>query len=157
MTVTGIKKISSSTLLIFSLITIVVVALFFGGGYEYDEKGNKVYEFTDIMLWWTYALFGITVLATLGFALKGFFSSFANNPKAALLSVGGVLGLVALLAITYAMGDGTPLTTINEDSQKFNTEGWLKVTDMWLYTTYVLFSLVVGASLFGAISRVFKK
>ncbi|KGN67707.1 hypothetical protein [Porphyromonas sp. COT-239 OH1446] len=157
MAVTGIRKVSSSTLLALVVISIAVIALFFGGGFELDDKGNKVYEFTDTLLWWTYALLGVTILGTLGFALKGFFSSFANDSKKALLSLGGLIGLIALLGITYAIGDGTPMANLNADSQRFNTEGWLKLTDMWLYSTYALFVLVVGAALVGAISKVVKK
>lgn len=152
MAVSGIRKISSSTLLALGAVSIVVFALFFFGGGEQDDKGNMVYNFTDILLYWTYALFGTTVLATLYFAFKGFVASFARDSKAAIISVSGVLAFVAILVISYLVGSSEPIAGMNADAQQFNTASWLKLTDMWLYSTYVLFVLSVLAALWGAIS-----
>lgn len=152
MAVTGIRKLSSSTLLALGAVSIVVFCLFFFGGGETNDKGNMVYEFTDILLYWTYALFGATVLATLFFAFKGFLASFANNSKAAVMSISGLLGFVAILAISYLAGSGEPIPGMNADAQKFNTSGWLKLTDMWLYSTYILLALSIVAALWGAVS-----
>lgn len=152
MAVTGIRKISSSTLVVLGAVSIAVFALFFLGGGEANDKGNMVYKFTDILLYWTYALFGATVLATLFFALKGFVASFVNNSKAALMSISGVLAFVAILAVSYLVGSGEPILGMNADAQKFNTSGWLKLTDMWLFSTYILLTLSVLAALWGAIS-----
>ena len=41
----------------------------------------------------------------------------------------------------------------NEASQTYNTSGWLKVTDMWLYSTYVLFVVTLGAVVWGGVSK----
>lgn len=152
MAVTGIRKMSSSTLLALGAVSILVFALFFFGGGEANEKGNMVYKFTDILLYWTYALFGVTVLATFFFAIMRLVKSFAVNPKAALMSVGGVFLLMMIFTVTYAVGSGEPIAGMNADAQKFNTPFWLKLTDMYLYSTYILLALSVLAALWGAIS-----
>ena len=157
MAVTKIRKVSSYTLLILSCISVLIFFLFFLGGSETDAKGNTVYEYTGILLFWTYALFLVTVCATLVFACKNFASTFQTNSRGALVSIGGVVAFLALLAITYAIGSGEPIQGLNESSQAYNTSGWLKVTDMWLYSTYVLFILTVGAAIWGGISKALKR
>ena len=157
MAVTKIRKVSSYTLLILPCISVLIFFLFFLGGSETDAKGNTVYEYTGILLFWTYALFLVTVCATLVFACKNFASTFQTNSRGALVSIGGVVAFLALLAITYAIGSGEPIKGLNEASQSYNTSGWLKVTDMWLYSTYVLFILTVGAAIWGGISKALKR
>lgn len=158
MAVTTIRKVSSYTLLALSCISVLIFFLFFLGGSETDAKGNTVYEYTGTLLYWTYALFLVTISATLIFACKNFASSFQTNSRGALVSIGGLVAFLALLAITYAIGSGEPIKGLNEASQGYNTSGWLKVTDMWLYSIYVLFIAAVGAVVWGGLSsRLLKK
>ena len=100
MAVTKIRKVSSYTLLALSAISILIFILFFVGGSELDAKGNKVYEYTGALLYWTYALFLVVIVTTIGFACKNFFNSFQTNSRGALLSVGGLVAFLALLGIT---------------------------------------------------------
>ena len=157
MAVTKIRKVSSYTLLALSCISVLIFFLFFLGGSEIDAKGNTVYEYTGTLLYWTYALFLVTISATLIFACKNFASSFQTNSRGALVSIGGLVAFLALLAITYAIGSGEPIKGLNEASQGYNTSGWLKVTDMWLYSIYVLFFLTIGAAIWGGISKALKR
>ena len=157
MAVTKIRKVSSYTLLALSAISILIFVLFFAGGSELDAKNNKVYEYTGALLYWTYALFLVTISATLIFACKNFARSFQSNSRGALVSIGGLVAFLALLAITYAIGSGEPIKGLNEASQSYNTSGWLKVTDMWLYSIYVLFVLTIGAAIWGGISKALKR
>ncbi len=155
MAVTAIKKVSSSILVALSAISLVVFAVFYFGGSEINAEGNKVYAFTDLLLYWSYVLLGLAALSTLGFALKSLVESFGRNPKNALISVGGFLALVALLLVTYMMGDATPIP--GNDEGGFNTEGWLKLTDMWIYSTYVLVGLNVLAVLWSGAKSLINK
>ena len=157
MAVTKIRKVSSYTLLALSCVSVLIFFLFFLGGSETDAKGNTVYEYTGTLLYWTYALFLVTISATLIFACKNFASSFQTNSRGALVSIGGLVAFLALLAITYAIGSGEPIKGLNEASQGYNTSGWLKVTDMWLYSIYVLFFLTIGAAIWGGISKALKR
>ena len=157
MAVTTIRKVSSYTLLALSCISVLIFFLFFLGGSETDAKGNTVYEYTGTLLYWTYALFLVTISATLIFACKNFASSFQTNSRGALVSIGVLVAFLALLAITYAIGSGEPIKGLNEASQSYNTSGWLKVTDMWLYSIYVLFFLTIGAAIWGGISKALKR
>ena len=90
-------------------------------------------------------------------ALWQFVSVLKTNPKSAVTSL-IVLALFALLLIvTYMMGDGTPLTGMNADSQKYNTAFWLKATDMWIQSSIVLFVLIVLVVCAGTVKRIMNK
>ena len=60
------------------------------------------------------------------FAIWQFVNLLKVNPKSAVAALGVVVAFVAMLFITYSIGDGTPLQGLNADSQKYNTEGWLQ-------------------------------
>lgn len=150
MAVTGIRKTSSYTLLALAAISLVVFALFFFGGYELDAQENKVYNFTDALIIWTYVLSIASIVAVLGFVLKDFFADLASSPAQALKKVAGPLALIVLLIITYVIGSDTPLQ-LNEEAERFNTSFWLKSSDMWIYSSYVLLIASIGAAIFGSI------
>ena len=156
MSVTKIRKFSSWTLLISIIITVVVLGLFFFGGYTMLGE-NKDYNNTDLLLNWTYAIFGITVVAMVIFAIMQFVSELKVNPKGALSSLGVVVLFALLLFVTYTIGDATPLQGLNADSQAYNTASWLKITDMWINSTLVLFVLIILAVVAGSIKKVLNK
>lgn len=158
MAVTKIRKFSSWILILCTIITLVVLGLFFFGGDNEPYKGEMWNpKYVDLLLYWQYALMGITALAAVLLGIYQFASSFKNNPK------GGVMGLIvivlffAMLFITYAIGDTTPVNVINSEAQEFNTPFWLKITDMWLYSTYILTGLVIVAIIAGSVKRLLGK
>ncbi len=156
MAITQIRKISSWTLLILIAISAIVLAVFYFGGWHMDGE-KKVYEQTGLLLGWTYILFCAVIVITLFFALTALARGFKNNPKKAMGSLLSVVALVALVVISYAIGSTEELTTLNVDSQKYNTPSWLKLSDMWLYTTYVLGFCTVAAVVWGSIRKSIKR
>lgn len=157
MAVTKIRKLSSWTLLIISLITIAVLGMFFGGGVEDPAAENKNYIYTDLLLNWTYVVFFITIVVLAVLAVWQFSSILKTNPKSALTSLIVLVLFALLLVITYSMGDGTPLTTLNADAQTYNTSFWLKATDMWIQSTIVLFVAIVAVISAGTVKRIMNK
>ena len=145
MAVTKIRKMSSWTLLVVSLISIVVLGMFFGGGITNPGEEMKEYVYTGLLLNWTTGLFFVTIVCMVLFAIWQFVNLLKVNPKSAVAALGVVVAFVAMLFITYSIGDGTPLQGLNADSQKYNTEGWLKITDMWINSSIVLMVLIIIA------------
>lgn len=152
MAVTKIRKVSSWTLLASIGISLIVVLIFFFGG-SHMEGENKVYEFIGLLLSWTYILFIVCVIAALYFALMGIINAFKHDKKSALMSMGGFALLVIVLLISYAIGDTTKMANLNIDSAKFNTPHWLKISDMFLYSIYTMFTLVVVAIIWGTVRK----
>ena len=139
MAVTKIRKVSSTTLLVLLALSVLIFVLFFAGGSELDAKGNKDYAFTGILLYWTY-----------------FLSIATNKTKDAVGRKSNLISTVVLvvsLLAGYFIGSGEAIKGLNEASQAYNTAGWLKVTDMWLYSTYVLFVVTLGAVVWGGVSN----
>ena len=157
MAVTKIRKMSSWTLLIVSLISIVVLGMFFGGGITNPGEEMKEYVYTGLLLNWTSALFFVTIISTMLFAVWQFLTLLKTNAKSAIMSLVVLVCFVAVLFITYTMGDATPLTGLNADSQVYNTPGWLKITDMWIMSTIVLLVLIVACVVWGSVKRIMGK
>lgn len=158
MAVTKIRKISSWSLLACTAITLVVLGMFFFGGDNEPYKGEYWSPaFLDLFLNWQYILFALCAASTLFFGVWQFASSFKTNAKGALMGLGVILLFFVLLFLTYTIGSETPVNVVNSEAQAYNVPFWLKVTDMWLYTTYTLVGLVVLAIFAGSFRRIFNK
>ena len=157
MAVTKIRKVSSWTLLISSIISVVALIMFYTGGVVDPAAEMKEPVYTGLLLNWTYVLFGLTIASTIVLAAWQFLGSLKNDAKSALVSLLVLVLFVALLGITYTLGDATPLTGLNADSQAYNTTGWLKITDMWIYSTYALIALIILAVVWGTIRRILSR
>ena len=157
MAVTKIRKISSWTLLISSIISIIVLGMFYAGGVVDPAAEMKEPIYTGLLINWTSVLFFVTIISTMLFAFWQFITLLKVNPKSALSALGVVVAFVAMLFITYSIGDGTPLQGLNADSQKYNTAGWLQITDMWIWSTVVLLVLIVACVVWGSVKRMLGK
>ena len=156
MAITRIRKISSWTLWAVTAVSIAVFLLFFFGGEIADQK-NKTPVYTAQLLYWGYTVLSLAIISLLGFALFQFITSLMETPKKALMGVSVIAVFGVLLGITYAMGSDIPIAGLNTDSEKFNIPLWLKLTDMWLYTMYVLGVLCILATLGGSIFKFINK
>jgi len=125
MAVTKIRKVSSTTLLVLLALSVLIFVLFFAG------------------------------LATLFFAGRSIATNKTKDVVARKSNLISVVVLVVSLLLGYAIGSGEAIKGLNEASQAYNTSGWLKVTDMWLYSTYVLFVVTLGAVVWGGVSKRF--
>lgn len=157
MAVTKIRKISSWTLLISSIISVIVLVMFYTGGVVDPVAEMKEPIYTGLLLNWTYVLFALTIVSMIALALWQFAGSLKHDPKSALMGLGVVVLFAALLFVTYTMGDATPLTTLNADSEKYNTTFWLKITEMWIYSAYVLIVLIILAVVWGSIRKILNR
>lgn len=152
-------KVSYYVLYVLFAITLIVLGLFFFGG---DAQGDAVLmgvdpamwqpAQTDSLLYLMYGLFGLAVLATVLAFLFQFGAALKDNPGNALKSLLGFVFLIALLVIAWAMGSGEPLVIPGYDGTD-NVPFWLKLTDMFLYTIYILLGLTILAMLFGSIKK----
>ena len=157
MAVTKIRKISSWTLWAVAAISVVVFGMLYAGG-SVDPNADKLEPvYTTELLYWGYTVLALTIISLLGFALFQFVTSLIENPKKALSGISVIVVFGALLGIAYAMGSEVPLSGLNADSEKFNIPGWLKVTDMWIYTMYVMGTLCILTTLGGSIFKIFNK
>ncbi|MGN0035605.1 MAG: hypothetical protein ACI36X_00050 [Bacteroidaceae bacterium] len=150
-----IQKISGRILLALLLITLVLLGMFFFGG-EADAASRVVADaemsqpaYTDAWMYWMYILLGITICVTLVAAILKLVGNFIDSPMAALKSLAGIIALVVVLGVTWAMGSEEPLVLPGYDGTD-NVPFWLKLTDMFLYSIYfmvgTLVVLIIGFS-----------
>lgn len=104
----------------------------------------------DIMLKWSYVLMGIAIAILIVMPAI----NLAKNPKGAVRSLAGLLALVVLAAIFYAMSSATPV--IGSDGTVFDKPAELKWTDTGLYLTYFALAGAIVVALFGEIRNSFK-
>lgn len=154
------KKISSITLWVIFLVTIVLTGMFFGGATEEVPTATGTTESPvnlDLFLQWNYVVVGVGVVALLLFAIAQLFSMFKSNPKGAIATIGTFVAFFALLGICYSISNseayyavvnGTPVTYTIEE---------MKVVDMWLYSSYAMFAIIIVLIAgFGAKRLIFK-
>lgn len=156
MAVTKIRKFSSTVLLIIAIITIIVAALFIFGGVIDPTVAKPEPRFTDLMFYTVYVVLAITLLAMIYFAIAGFAGKLKRNPRSAMMGLGAIVLLAILLIVTYAIGS-TETLALSADSQKYNTDFYLKFSDMWLYSIYVLLGITILALLWGAVRNAIAK
>jgi hypothetical protein len=160
MAISKIRKISSWTLIATTAILVIVVAIFLLGGDNPPLHGKMWYpKQLDLLMYWMYAIFGITLLVLLFFGLASFVNNLKTNPKKAFSGVLVVIGFVALFGITYTLGDATPIEKLgNSDATiEYNTPFWLKTVDMIIFSIYAMFILVLGAVIWGSVKNIFNK
>ena len=151
MAVTKIRKMSSWTLLIVSIISLVVLGMFYAGGVVDPSVEMKEPIYTGLLINWTSVLFFVTIISTILFAVWQFITLLQTNAKSAITSLIVIVVFAAILFITYSMGG------MNADSQKYNIPLWLKVTDMWIMSTVVLMVLIVAAVVWGSVKRMLNR
>ena len=154
MAVTKIRKTSSLAFLVTIIVTLVVLGLFlFGGQVAPEQKlvpDMSQPVFTDMLLYWAYALLAITIVALIIFAIFGFIHSLKVNPKGAIRGLLVLLAMVVVLGVSYFIGSGELLNIPGYDGGD-NNPGTLKVVDMWLFTMYFMLAISIGAVLISPI------
>ena len=99
-----------------------------------------------------YAVFGIAIAAPLLGAIFQFGAALKDNPANAIKSLLGLVLLVVVLVVAWSMGDGTPMQ-IQGYSGTDNVPFWLKLTDMFLYSIYILLFVTVVAIIVSGIKK----
>ena len=134
---------------------LVVLGMFYGVGYsEINAAGLVEPANTPALMYLMYGMFAVTVIATLIGAIAQFGGALKDNPKGAIKSLIGLILLIVLLIVTYNIGSSE--TVIMGGGTEYTNVTMLKVTDMLLYSTYVLFGLAAIGTLIN-LSGILKK
>ncbi len=107
-------------------------------------------ESVDSMLYWCYALLFAAIALIIILPLV----NMIKNPKGAVRSMVGLVIVVVLSAVFYAMGSDTPVP--NSGGGVFDDPLTLKISDMGLYLTYVAMAATIIVAVGGEIRNSFK-
>lgn len=160
MAVTKSRRLAGWSLIATLLVTIAICLVFFFGGSNMEEvEGYRAYNFTWLLLGWVYIVLCLALLTTIVFSIIGFAKAFRKDAKKATRGLLGVIGIIILLVVTYVLGNGdtNSLKMLSDDSQKYMTPFWLKITDMVLYSCYALLGFSFVALIWGEAKRAFSK
>jgi hypothetical protein len=148
------------TLWVLMLVGIVATALFFLGGSEgsLEVAGDflDIPKFTNVLLYWIYALVVLVILATFGFVLAKLVETFKVDPKRGLTSVLVVLGAVALCALCWFLGSPEKVEILGYEGAD-NVGNMARMSDAIMYLVYILTASTVVALLWGVIYTKVKK
>ena len=148
------------TLWVLMLVGIVATAMFFLGGSEgsLEVAGDflDIPKFTNVLLYWIYALVVLVILATFGFVLAKLVETFKVDPKRGLTSVLVVLGAVALCALCWFLGSPEKVEILGYEGAD-NVGNMARMSDAIMYLVYILTASTVAALVWGVIYTKVKK
>ena len=148
------------TLWVLMLVGIVATALFFLGGSEgsLEVAGDflDIPKFTNALLFWIYALVVLVILVTFGFVIAKLVETFKVDPKKGLVSVGVVLGAVALCALCWVLGSPEKIEILGYEGTD-NVGNMARMSDAIMYLVYILTASTVAALVWGVIYTKVKK
>ncbi len=137
-----------------SVSVIMIIAFYFGGTDSITFASGKEYaypSFTDNMIYWTYALFGVALITSLAFPII----NMATNLKSAKNTLIGVVALGVVVGLAYVLASDALPTFHN--AEKFNiTESISKNVGAMLFTSYLLGGIAILGILLSSFSKSFK-
>ena len=148
------------TLWVLMVVGIIATALFFLGGSEgsLEVAGDflDIPKFTNVLLYWIYALVVLVILATFGFVLAKLVETFKVDPKRGISSVAVVLGAVALVALCWFLGSPEKIEILGYEGTD-NVGNMARMSDAIMYLVYILTASTVAALVWGVIYTKVKK
>ena len=149
----AISKISLYVLWALMAISLVLVGIFFFGGFVEGTEGlaNAEPLITETVLRWAYVLLIITIIILVGFQLVFMLSNLAMLKR-----MGIILAIAAVLVfLSYQLADDTVMNLIQYTGPD-NVPGTLQLVGTSLIFTYILGVLAIVAILYSAIANLFK-
>ena len=140
------SRVSKIVFYIAMAVSVALIALFFFVGFNDTETINnndmRAPQFTDALIYWIYALTGIAVVLVLVFSLISFAKNFKDSPIGAVKGLLGVLLLVVLFGIAYALASDDPIFVngkqlADSDGNPIAASSYI-LTDVLIYVQYAL-------------------
>ena len=154
------KLIPKVTLWVLMAVGIIASVMFFVGGSEgsLEVAGDflDIPKFTDILLYWNYVLVGVVILVTFGFVIAKLVETFKVDAKRGLVSVGVVLGAVALCALCWFLGSPEKIEILGYEGTD-NVGNMARMSDAIMYLVYILTASTVAALVWGVVYTKVKK
>ena len=148
------------TLWVLMALGIIASVMFFVGGSEgsLEVAGDflDIPKFTDLLLYWNYVLVALVIIATFGFVIAKLVETFKVDAKKGLVSVGVVLGAVALCALCWVLGSPEKVEILGYEGTD-NVGNMARMSDAIMYLVYILTASTVAALVWGVIYTKVKK
>lgn len=148
------------TLWVLMVVGIIATAMFFLGGSEgsLEVAGDflDIPKFSDVFLYWIYALVVLVILTTFGFVLAKLVETFKVDPKAGVRSILVVLAAVGLCALCWFLSSPEKMEIIGYEGTD-NVGNMARLSDAMMYLVYILTASTIAALVWGVIYTKVKK
>ena len=148
------------TLWVLMVVGIIATAMFFLGGSEgsLEVAGDflDIPKFSDVLLYWIYALVVLVILVTFGFVIAKLVETFKVDPKRGITSVLVVIAAVALCALCWVLGSPEKVEILGYEGTD-NVGNMARMSDAIMYLVYILTASTVAALVWGVIYTRVKK
>ena len=148
------------TLWVLMVVGIIATAMFFLGGSEgsLEVAGDflDIPKFSDVFLYWIYALVVLVILTTFGFVLAKLVETFKVDPKAGVRSILVVLAAVGLCALCWFLGSPEKVEILGYEGTD-NVGNMARLSDAMMYLVYILTASTIAALVWGVIYTKVKK
>ena len=155
------KNISKIALVIGLVVSLIVLILYFVGGYTtaLTSTGQETTapKTIDLMLYWIYITVAIGVILLIIFAVKTVLTMFQTDPKEAIKSVVTVAAFFVLMIVCYVISPEKEFSRIVNGEVETFSESTMKMIDMWLYSIYFLLAATVVLVVLFAVKRFISK
>ena len=153
------SKIASIVYYVLIALSAVILVLFFCVGFGNMESLPSGYykspQFTDLLMYWMYALVAICAVCTIAGAVTAKGGKIESNmPKfGKILAKVGLWLFLPVLVISWFIGSASPIMT---GTGLYEDAFWLQASDAIIYTIYVLL-VVTAIALIASLTGIFKK
>jgi hypothetical protein len=147
----GIKILGISLILISFLLLIAFFATFGQGSGMIDSAAGEAIHvplLTDAVLFWVYGLFAVTIIVSIAAALFVFIKSLISSPMSALKSLIPIVLFAGIFVVSFIFGSGEKMSIIGYEGTQ-NVGTWAQISDMFIYTIYTLFVIII-LTIFGS-------
>ena len=154
-----INKISSIVFAGLMIVSAVILGLFFLVGYDnyISLNGKSVVDpqFTDLLMYWMYALVAAGIVFVILFVIAQFFATLKTNPRSAMNSVIGIVLIAAIFGGAYAFSSTDPIRMA--DNTMYDDATNLILSDICLYVQYILLAVSVFLTVISMFSKAANK
>ena len=152
------KTIAHWLFVVLMVVSAAILATFYLVGFDNSTMiAGQSYtnpEYTDLLMYWMYALLGVSIVCVLLSTIRQFISMCISDPKSAVKGVIYLALLIALFVGAYALSDDAP---VMNNGKAFTDSATLKFTDVCIYVQYVLITVSVISTIIGGTFKYFNK
>lgn len=149
-----VARVSVRVLATLISLTVVIFGAFYLVGYDMPSLDDPRFTaplLTDMLLWYIYVLVFVTLVITVvsvvhDLRLRAKDNIIANGVRASRIAWLTAALLAVSLVLTFALGSSEPLSV---NGRVFSSAIWLRLTDMFINTSIVLFVVAIVAVAFG--------
>lgn len=156
------EKISQRVFYFFIGVSVLVLALFFMVGYDMPFIDNPDFNaplFTDVLIILMWLMLIVAIVLAIISVVRGKRLDMKQDavvngvPEGKIVRITWI-GTLLLVILTFTLSSSVPMLINGEEYADWL---WLKIADMFVYSSIILLVIAIGAVIFGATRYVRKK